>query len=509
MAPPVSIFASPPKTVEEKLLDLFVGFDPDAAAGSRAQEFVEARRDFGAFMRLITPGYIEGWHLDMLRNTLAQVERGEITRLIVTCPPRHGKSLHVSEGFPAWYLGRNPDHRVIAAAHTQRLADKFSGKVRGKFSSPFWPFPDARIDREHGGVTGWDIEGSETGSYFPVGVGGTPTGLGGELIIIDDPLKSRADAESATIRDKLWEWYEGTVYTRRQPGARFIVTSTRYHEDDLTGRLLKKQEEGGDQWHHLFLPAIDEEENILWPEFWDEKYYADSRMASDREWQAQYMGSPTRREGNLLKEEWFPEATPGEEYYAVIQAWDTASKPGISNDYSVCATIGVGVNCYDVLHIWRDKVEFPELVQAAKDQATWAQANFPASAFTVAIEDANSGTQLIQTLNRDTRLPVIPVGSANTFDAKTERVISMTPIAKARRIRLLTGASWRSDLMREFKGFPSEAHDDIVDAVMIGVQKASDQGTAMASTRDYIQDQKNRVIIDGRGRRRPPPPRPS
>ena len=180
-------------------------------------------------------------HILTLIDALEWAANTPDARLIVTMPPRHSKSLHVSENFPAWFLGRNPDKRVIAASHTQELANTFSRRVRNKIASERYPFPGVTIAGDKAAVKAWDIDG-HLGGYYAVGVGGSPTGHGGDVIVIDDPIKNQADAESETIREALWEWYTGTIRTRLEPEGAIVLTNTRWHDDDLAGRLLREQE---------------------------------------------------------------------------------------------------------------------------------------------------------------------------------------------------------------------------------------------------------------------------
>jgi predicted phage terminase large subunit-like protein len=446
-----------------------------------------AREDFGAFCELMVPGYVDGWHIRMLREVLERVERGELKRVIITMPPRHSKSLHVSENFPAWFLGRNPRKRVIAASHTQRLSDIFSRRVRDKIAYHDWPFPEVSIARGNTGVRSWSLEGIDGGGYFAVGVGGSPTGVGADLMVIDDPIRNQADADSEVIRDLTWEWFTGTMYTRRQPGAAIIVTATRWHEDDLTGRLLAEMGRGGEPWFELHLPAEFDDGTYLWPEFFAESEYKLARLSNDRVWNALYQGRPHAKEGNVLMREWFPYAPMGERYLSIIQAWDTAEKPGITNDYSVCATIGISPTSYDILDVWEGKPIFPDLVQVAKDRHLWATSVFEGIPITLAIEDKSSGTQLIQQLGRDTRIPIEPVQPGTAKDPKQRRVIDMTPLIKGGRVRMLSGSPWLNRVLGQLAGFPTAANDDIVDAIMIGLVYASG-GTKAAPviTRSYV-----------------------
>ncbi|MGB3327305.1 MAG: terminase family protein, partial [Thermomicrobiales bacterium] len=388
-----------------------VADDPDSFIDERD------RRRLGAFCRRMVHGYIGGSHIDRLIAALEAVERGEVSRLIVTMPPRHSKSLNVSENFPAWFLGRNPDKRIIAASHTAQLAYTFSRRVRNKIADPRYPFAVTVAD-DKGGVQAWDTDAG--GGYLAVGAGGSPTGHGGDGIVIDDPIRSAADADSETVREGLWEWYQGTLRTRLQPGGWIILTATRWHHDDLTGRLLAEMANGGESWTHLHLPAVDDDDAPLWPEFWSADDLAAIRVSvGSRVWQSQYMGAPTPTEGGILKRHWFGVYAQPERYLALIQSWDTAFKDGRTSDYSACVTLGVGLNYVDVLDVYRARIEFPDLERALEEQHLIATSRFPGVPITVLVEDKGSGQSLIQVARRrgNRNLNVIAV-SASRPDEK-------------------------------------------------------------------------------------------
>jgi predicted phage terminase large subunit-like protein len=498
------------RTAEDDMLEMIGRFGQDAEDDDRADDAMRAAQDnFLAFLCRMVPGYIDGEHLRELRDALVDVERGKITRLIVTMPPRHSKSIHVSENFPAWFMGRSPHKRVIAASHTARLAHKFSRRVREKVEHHLWPFPDVALSQTSAGVQSWELEGYGSDGYSAVGVGGSPTGIGADLIVIDDAIRSQADADSPVIREALWEWYTGTMYTRRQPGCAIIVTGTRWHDDDLTGKLLEQQRNGGeDQWVHIHMKARDDDGRVLWPEFWSEREYTLAERNDPVVWRAQYQGDPTPREGNLLERHWFQYAPYGERYVAIVQSWDTASKPGISNDWSACVTIGVSPTSFDVLDVWRHRVKFPDLLQAAKDQALWAKTVWPGIPYQMLVEDANSGSALIQTLGTETTLPVQavkPIGK----DPKMARVRSTIPLASSHRIRLLADQPWINQFLSEVAGFPTAQYDDVVDAFTIGVLYASGTGsvpgvTVVRYANGYESDDEGAFISR---KRTPPPPR--
>lgn len=420
-----------------------------------------ARRRFPWFIRRLFPVYTAGRHLTILAEALDRTARTPGGRLIVTMPPRHSKSLHVSEHFPAWYLGRYPERRVIAASHSASLAYTFSRRVRSKFSDPAWPFTTVAVAGDLANVQRWDIA-DHRGGYVAVGVGGTPTGQGADLLVIDDPLRSAADAESETIRGALWEWYQGTIRTRLEPNASIVVTATRWHEDDLTGKLVAAQETGGEQWEHLHFPAIDEDGDALWPERWPVADLQQTRIAiGERAWEAQYQGRPAPAEGAILKREWWRYwRDPLPAFSRIVQSWDTAYKAKESNDYSVGTTWGVADDGYYLLDRWRERAEFPDLKRAVQSQyIKWHPRE-------IVVEDAASGQSLIQELKHGTRLPIVPF---KVDRDKVARVNAVSPLVEAGKVYLPAGASWLGEWEEEMAAFPFGAHDDQVDSLSMAL----------------------------------------
>ena len=190
----------------------------------------KARRSLDAFSHRMR-GEEPVRHHRFVNSKLEAVERGEIKRLMLFEPPGHAKSTYASICLPAWYLGRNPDHSVIAASHTATLVERFGRKVRNQFNSPDWPFPDVALAADLRAAGQWET--TEGGDYFAVGVGGAVTGRRADLGIIDDPIKGRKDADSITVRENLWDWYRADFHTRLKPDAAIILIQTRWHEDDL------------------------------------------------------------------------------------------------------------------------------------------------------------------------------------------------------------------------------------------------------------------------------------
>lgn len=294
-----------------------------------------ARRNLGRFTSYTNPDYEDARHQRLLDDALEAVERGEIDRLMVFMPPRHGKSEKASKRFPAWYLGRHPKRQIIAASYNSDLATDFGRDVRNIVGSQEFAevFPSVGLRQDSRAADRMNTD--QGGAYFAVGVGTATTGRGAHLGLIDDPFKDRADADSELQRNRVWDWYRSTFYTRLMPGGAIVLIQTRWHEDDLAGRLLESE---SDQWTVLNLPAINSEGLPLWPEWYD--IAALERIKNSvgaREWSALYQQQPQPDEGGFFQRAWFG-------------TWDTLPKLNIygSSDYAV--TDGGGD--YSVHRVW-------------------------------------------------------------------------------------------------------------------------------------------------------------
>ncbi len=223
-----------------------------------------ARRSLNAFTRRML-GLEPARHHLFVNEKLEAVEKGKIKRLMLFEPPGHAKSTYASHLFPAWFLGRNPESRIIAASYTAQLATKFGRRVRNLFDLIEWPFPDVALAADSKAADQWEtVQGGE---YFAAGVGGGIAGRRADLAIIDDPIKGRKDADSITVRENLWEWYRADLHNRLTPNAAIILIQTRWHEDDLAGHILPEDYKGktgwvvgrdGERWFVVNLPALAE-----------------------------------------------------------------------------------------------------------------------------------------------------------------------------------------------------------------------------------------------------------
>lgn len=265
----------------------------------------QARNSLISFTEYTFPTFQAGVHHRTIADALERVERGECRRLMIFAPPRHTKSELASRRFPAWYVGRNPDKQIICATYGQGFADDFGRDVRQIVRSEEFRalFPHVALAEDSQAQAKWRTE--QGGIYIAAGVDGPLTGRGAHLALIDDPFKDRKDAESETMRNNVWHWYTSVLRTRLMPGGAIVLIMTRWHEDDLAGRLLTEQAKGGEQWEVVKLPAISEG-MPLWPEWFGlDELEAIRRAVGPRDWLALYQQEPTAEEGDYFRREWF------------------------------------------------------------------------------------------------------------------------------------------------------------------------------------------------------------
>jgi predicted phage terminase large subunit-like protein len=443
------------------------------------------RSDFYAFTQkvfeTVVPGatFSRNWSTEAVTHALEKVERGETTRLIVNIPPRHLKSICASIALPAFLLGHDPTRKVICVSYSDELAVKFSNDCRAVMQADWYKrtFARAQIDRAKNTET--EFRTTKRGYRLATSVGGTLTGRGGDVIIIDDPIKPQ-DAQSETARKKTIQWYENTLLSRlddKVHGA-IVLVMQRLHLDDLAGHLLEK---GG--FDHLCLAAIAEQPDTI-PLGHSRVHVrkVDDVLDSVREplsalvdlrasmtplqFSAQYQQRPIPLEGNIIKREWLhyfkgtlPRA-PGD--YLVI-SWDTAMKSSELCDYSV-GTVwqvqgrGRKKNLVDVV---RGRFEYPELV--AQAIALWRKWKFEGSTTHLVIEDKGSGSSLIQSLKNE---KIYASHYKPKLDGdKVMRLTAQAAAFHAASVHLREDTPWVDDLVAELLGFPGMRHDDQVDSI--------------------------------------------
>lgn len=412
------------------------------------------------------PGYKIGKMHEVLAEYLEAVERGEITRLMVFAPPRHGKTQIVSEFFPSWFLGRNPDKHVISCSYSQTRANDVGRKVRNQIDDPMHRsiFPGCSIAPDMKSIQHFSTE--QNGEYFSMGVGGSIVGRGAHLFLIDDPLKDRASAESTLERKKMQDWYRGVAYTRLMVGGRIIIINTRWHEDDLSGWLLREQADEG--WTILNMPAIAEENDVLgrspgealWPEAYPiETLNKIKKAIGSYEWNSQYQQRPVSAEGSIIKREWIRHYSTTDripQFNKVVLSCDTAFKATELSDPTAILVWGVTKNEYYLLDVVCKRMEFHETKRViSMMMQKW-------SASVCLIEDRSSGQSLIQEFKRISPIPVIPVKTMNVD--KVTRFSSVSHYFESGSILIPSNAAWLVEYETQITTFPYDKHDDMVDA---------------------------------------------
>jgi len=308
------------------------------------------------------------------------------------------------------------------------------------------------------------------------------------VLILDDPIKNDQEARSRIYRERLWDWWRNTFLTRREPNAGVVLIMTRWHYDDLAGRIMR---EDSDEWETLMFPAIAEadeksvglrttdvlgrkEGDPLWPERFpvNELERIRERIGLQA-WNALYQQRPTQEEGQLLKREWWRYTSYPEKPDVVVQAWDTAFKTGQENDYSVCVEIWRTSEYYYVANVFRGRLEYPELKRAIVQLYDGAKSlEFGIRPSAVVIEDTASGQSAIQELKRDSAVPIIPV---KVDRDKIARVNQITGLVEAGKVVLPERASWLAEFIEECAEFPVGLHDDQVDAFVHGLSYLHNQ----------------------------------
>jgi predicted phage terminase large subunit-like protein len=437
------------------------------------------RRDFLTFLRKcfhwLSPGqtFIPGWPIEAIAHRLEQVRRGESRRLIINMPPRSLKSLAASVAFPAFVLGHDPTRRIICVSYASELARKMSNDFRAVMNQPAYKriFPEAQIGRFKDSET--EVELTCRGSRLATSVGGTLTGRGGDIIIIDDPLKA-SDAMSDASRNAANQWYSNTLLSRlddKRVGA-IVIVMQRVHMDDLTGFVLGQS----DDWTVLSLPAIAEHDeliplgrgrfhqrragDVLAPEREPRAVLEEMRrqLGSDY-FAAQYQQAPVPPGGAMIKRHWIrrytelPEPDRGQ---LITQSWDTAAKGGPDNDWSVCTTwLQTRDQQWYLVDVWRQRVDYPTLKTQVEILARMWHAD------QVLVEESGTAIGLIE----ETRFRVSGLIGIKPDRDKASRMSIASAIFEAGQVHFPKQAAWLAELETELFSFPGSKHDDQVDSI--------------------------------------------
>jgi len=430
--------------------------------------------EFPEWLPAVAPTWTWDWkHQVYLYSKLDLVSRGVCKRLMIFMPPRHTKTETVTVRYPAFRLEQNPKLNIILGCYNQKLANRFSRKmlrvVKGRMS--------AGLSKDRKAVEEWET--AIGGGLRAVGVGGGITGFGGDLIMIDDPVKSREEAESEAYRDKVWDWFNDDLYTRLEPGGAIVLTMTRWHDDDLAGRLIKDMKEGGEHWDIVSLPAIAEENDplrrkegeALCPARYDlPALKRIEKKLGSYSFAALYQQRPVLREGVLFKRDWFgkDKIKPASEVPTNLRwcrGYDLAISTKTSADYTAsfrCAFDRAG-------NLWigdgyRKRIEYPEqkryVVQRMVDDKNTQHG----------IEKAMHGQALVQDLRRVPAIRHKSLKAVKVENDKYTRATAWASLAEDGKVFLVEGP-WNDAFLEELFLFTGkgDAHDDQVDAVSIAV----------------------------------------
>ncbi len=466
------------------------------------QELLRRKQATESLINFITftkPDYETNWHHKLICDEIDNLLDGEYELLIVSTPPRFGKSEIVSRRLPAYKLGKDPDSSIIACSYSADLSSRMNRDTQRIIDDPLYSliFPDTKLNSSNVRTTaqGTYLRNSDIfeivnhkGVYRSCGVGGGITGMGFSGIgIIDDPTKNREDAESITIRDKTYEWYTDVFLTRREDNAPILLTATRWNEDDLIGRIIDKSEHeiGTDKCKIITLPALSEEDipeydirttpdQSLWEGKFPVEYLRKIKATVPvYTWLSLYQQRPSAAQGNLVKREHFKYCTLLNNILSldenknfllsnckIYQTCDPAASTKTSADYFVLATWAqTPTNDLALIDLIRTRLEAPDQVPLFKQQYQRWRPAFQA------VEKNGLGISLYQTLLREG----LPIRQINAETDKVTRFIPAATRISAGTVYFLAGAPWLNEYETELMGFPNAAHDDMCDVTSSAV----------------------------------------
>lgn len=442
------------------------------------------------------PDYHVGWHHRIMCSALDDFAAKKIKRLMIFMPPRHGKSELVSRRLPAHIFGQKPNAQIIATSYSASLASRMNRDVQKIMDDQSYKelFPKTKLG---GKKEGSKIQATRTTSFFEItghsglyrsaGVGGGIVGMGADYIIIDDPIKNQEEADSDIYRQRVWDWYTSTLYTRLEKDAGLLITLTRWHEDDLAGRLIQmmKTAPDADQWQIINFPAIREDMETeqdprkIGEALWSEKYDVPALKSihlsvGSRTWNAQYQQRPAAQEGEIIKREWwkFVKEMPTE-FDCIIDTWDLTFKESSNSDFVSGLIIGKkGAHKY-LLGSIHERMSFTKTIE----KMLWVRKTWPQINRTY-VEEAANGAALLDTLRPKISglIGVKPQGS------KIARANAIAPQAEAGNLWLLGESHsqcplWVQEFIEEWSVFPNGRNDDQVDAYTQGISKLNDMGS--------------------------------
>lgn len=446
-----------------------------------------ARIDYAFYCRYVHAGQWEyARHIDLVCKTLEAVERGDITRLMIFEPPRHGKSMTVTETFPSFFIGKNPERRVIETSYGADLAEQFGNRNRQKIENYGMELFGIQLDKASASKTQWAIDGHR-GGMISAGIGGAITGQGADLLLIDDLIKNRAEAESETYRERIWQEWRDTLLTRLHPNGRVIIVMTRWHPDDLAGRLLREEGriENGGKWTVLEFAAEamepyegkDDSETIypdalgrepgqaLWPEHgFNEEWLADQKAAvGSYTFSALYQQRPRNRDQNrMFRREWFKIVDDWPRNARPVRSWDmAATEADGKNDADFTAGVKM---CEQNGQYWIIDVKHgrwtPQGVEAIIKQT--ALTDGVQTGIQLEQEGGSAGKTVVDHYRRNVLQGFTVYADKPTGD-KSVRATPLSAAAEAGNVFVVRGA-WNEVFLEEMDNFLIRGHDDQVDA---------------------------------------------
>lgn len=453
---------------------------PANAASAELAKRELARRHLLDFVKYRFTAYRENWHHRVLASALERVENGELKRLIVNMPPRHGKSELVSVNFPAWCMGKNKDRSIMAASYSAALATDFGRKVRnimdmGEYKLLF----DTKLAEDAQAKGAWATNGR--GEYNALGVGGAATGKGAGILIIDDPVKNREEADSEVVSEAIWDWYKSTARTRITPDGAIVIVMTRWKDDDLVGRILEEQKiSGGIPWEVITLPAIAEEDEEYRKEgeaLWADYYTIDNLQQTKAdigfyEFNSQYQQNPVSRETQIFKPEMFKHIPMEDVLHKVTNCYVTIDTQGKQKATKKSDFTGITINWVDSDNIWYLKSYHKKISESELFELIFElhQAYKPVA---IGIEKTMFVDAIQPFLN-------VEMGKRNIFPNVVE--LSHGGTNKETRIKWLEPRYNRGyiyhiegqcgDLEAELLRFPASTHDDTMDSAAYQTQIA-------------------------------------
>lgn len=437
----------------------------------------KARKSLYSFCGYTFNKFVIGKHIELICSELEKIETGENKRLIISCPPQHGKSTTVDVNFITWYLGRNPEQKVVLASYSQEMANYQSKRIKDLFCSSkyYCLFPEVVPNSNNKSFKNSEkeFETLKNGSLYAVGMGGSLTGRGYDLGILDDYSKDRLEANSETTVRNNMDWWRSTFLTRQSPTAKIVVIATRWAQDDLIGTLLKEEKEN---WKVISLPAISEKNEPLWPERYSLDKLNEIRMAiGSFEWSSLYLCEPTVSGGNRFKTGSIKVHKSIDEFPRSIylRAWDLASSAKERNnsdpDYTV-GILGTIIKNKSVNELWIKDIVCGRWEAPERDAIIQKTALGDGPGIYQYVESYGAYKDAYTSLKRALMGRNIVRNSILPGD-KVVKASVLEPLFEAGNVHLMENTH-KEMFIKQFREFPFSKHDDIVDAASIIAHEA-------------------------------------